>query len=256
MGYTALGPRVFKYDTNGNFITVWGGASVLGGGAAGIAISSEGRFYLSANTDNKVHIFTTNGQFIADLNVNSPNGIAIDNANNVYVVDPFTPTIHKFDKNGNPLPWVGDEPLESPVFIATDSNNNVYVTDNGITTHCVMEYDSGGNFIRKIGSGIFTNFLAGITIDSQNNIYVADVIINIPPSGVILKFNSQGTKIDTITGTSMGLFELPIALTTDKSSTLFVGDAFAANISKFNFNDAFLGLFPTTSMAAIAWSTQ
>ena len=73
---------------------------------------------------------TGNGQFI------SPAGIAIDSANNVYVVDAGNNRIQKFSNNGTFITtWgsygTGNGQFISPAGIAIDSANNVYVVDAG-----------------------------------------------------------------------------------------------------------------------------
>src|SRR2546425_927986 len=94
---------------------------------------------------------TGDGQFF------SPNGIAIDLAGNVYVVDSVNNRVQKFDSNGNFITkWgstgTGDGQFVCDCHIAVDSPGNVYVDENG--NKRVQKFESNGKFITKWGPEI------------------------------------------------------------------------------------------------------
>ncbi len=62
--------------------------------------------------------------------------VAVDKANNVFVVDRGNDRVQKFDSNGNFITkWEstgsGDGQFESPIGITVDSKGIVYVVDGG-----------------------------------------------------------------------------------------------------------------------------
>ena len=128
---------VQKFDTNGNFILQWG-APWTGGNAVegkfyaplGVAVESYGDYvYVSDQGHNRIQKFDSNGNFIlafgwgvqtgasqlevctlscatgiygsGDGQMASPDGIVVDSAKNIYVVDGFNNRVQKFDSSGN-----------------------------------------------------------------------------------------------------------------------------------------------------------
>jgi sugar lactone lactonase YvrE len=61
--------------------------------------------------------------------LNLPVAVAIDAANNLYVVSEGEGTIRKFDSFGNPIATVSG--LSAPTAIALDGTTNIYVTELG-----------------------------------------------------------------------------------------------------------------------------
>lgn len=114
-------------------------------------------------------------------------GIAIDNGDNLYVVDSSAPAgevVKKFDKDGNRLPLQfgiigGIEPghFNNPNDLAIDNRNgDIYVVDAG--NNRIQRFSAEGNYLSEFGSfgsenGCF-NGPWGVAIDSKGFIYVTD----------------------------------------------------------------------------------
>jgi DNA-binding beta-propeller fold protein YncE len=84
----------------------------------------------------------------------SPNGISVDPAGNVYVVDAGNYRIQKFDSKGIFITKWGtsgtaDGQFSSPNGISVDPAGNVYVVDAG--NYRIQKFDSKGIFITKGG---------------------------------------------------------------------------------------------------------
>jgi tripartite motif-containing protein 71 len=134
---------VWKFDSDGNFITKWGSCG------------------------------TGDGQF------NSADAVAVDASGYVYVAGDYR--IQKFDSNGNFVgKWgsrgSGDGQFFDPLGVAVDSSGNVYVTEEA--SNRVQKFDSNGQFVTKWGSmgsdeGQFLH-PAGVAVDPLGNVYVAD----------------------------------------------------------------------------------
>ena len=168
----------------------------------------------------------------------NPQGIAVDDSGNLYVVDQVNNRVEKFNSVDNYLSTIGsvgsnDGQLSSPTGVAVDSFGNVYVTD--IDNHRVEKFDSAGNFVLKFGTtgnadGQFSD-LQGIAVDSSGNIYVADLLHPIQkfdPSGKFMYEIGTG-KINGATG---------IAL--DKSGNLYVLDNGGSQVVEFSSNGNFI----------------
>ena len=158
--------HVKKFDSEGQFITQWGGAG------------------------------SGNGTF------NNPEGLSVDQSTGyVYVVDTGNNLIQKFGSTGAFITqWggsgSGSGSFSRPVAASVSSSGNVYVSDSG--NGLVQEFSSTGGFVRQwdgsIGGTKFIN-ISGITIDALGNIYVNDLGTG---SGDIQKFDSNGNFILTI----------------------------------------------------------
>ena len=114
-------------------------------------------------------------------------GIAVDNGDNIYVVDSGAAAgevVTKYDKSGNKLTLQfgqigGIEPnhFNNPSDIAIDTRNgDIYVVDSG--NNRIQRFSADGSYLSEFGSfgtenGCF-NGAWGIAVDSQGYIYVTD----------------------------------------------------------------------------------
>lgn len=173
-----------------------------------------------------------NGQF------SSPTGIAIDNDNNVYVVDEINNCIQKFDSNGNFLLKWGNGQFNWPEGVAVDKSGNVYVVDSG--NNQIFKFDANGNFILKWGDAIQFNYPLYIAVDADNNVYVTD-----RDDHCIKKFDNKGTFLTRVgkEGKTDGGFYWPQGIAVDNLSNIFVADTAKESenirIQKFNSNGGF-----------------
>ena len=160
--------RIQKFDSNGNFLTMWGTSCNL-----------------KNDLNNECEIPNGGGDMQkGDGQFYRPKGIAVNlKTDQVYVVDKVNDRIQKFDSNGTFLSkWgtsgTGDGQFYAPEYIAIDPrDNSVYVGDEN--NHRIQKFDSNGTFLSKWGSkgkgeGQFQN-PEGIGIDSRTGeIYAVD----------------------------------------------------------------------------------
>ena len=239
---------VRKVDATGT-ISIFAGNGTIGysgdGGAAtaaelstptGIAIDGYGNVYISdyknmvvrkVNTDGIISTFAGNGGhgysgdggLATSAELNYPVGLAVDNANNVYITDYLNSVIRKVNTSGIITTVAGNGTagysgnggtavsarLNNPRGVAVDAAGNMYIADYG------------NNVIRKVNaSGIITTIAGngsegysgdgnmataatlnnpwGIAVDGYNNIYFSELHNN-----VIRKVDSMG-MISTIAG--------------------------------------------------------
>lgn len=191
--------RVQKFDSNGKYLTKWGGTGPGWNGRGsgdgefssprGIAVDSGGKVFVSDTGNNRVQVFDSNGMFMdkfgsygtGDGEFQFISGIAVDSGGNAYVVDLRGNKVQIFDSSGQHLAkWSnrvdGDGYLYYPEGVAVGPGDNVYVVDT--MNHMVQVFDSAGNFLRKWGSygsgeGQFI-YPKVIDLDSSGDVYVAD----------------------------------------------------------------------------------
>jgi hypothetical protein len=111
------------------------------------------------------------------------------------------PKVFRVDDNGSspttvtPIITSG---LTSPTGVAVDSTGDLFVVNNN---NSILEYTTGGAFVKTFASGLsIGGFGGGLTIDSNNNLYLATggngTIIKFDPSGnVVAGFNPAGLSI-------------------------------------------------------------
>ena len=139
-----------------------------------------------------------------------PSDIAIDSLGNIYVADRRNNLVEKIDTSGflsifagtgtGGFPKAGPATksrLLNPSGLAVDSSNNVYIVVNG--SNVVVKVDTTGNLSIFAGTGkeglptpgpaLSSNMKKpnGITIDTYNNVYIADTGNN-----MILKIDTTG----------------------------------------------------------------
>jgi len=174
-------PRGLAIDGSGNiFVADLGNNLIRKITPAGVVTTfagSRGASYLDNST-------ATSATF------NKPNGIAIDANNNIYVAETLNHAIRKITPAGVVSTFVGGNKqttlVGSPSAIAFDKSWNLFITDqNGrileITKDRVLKVIAGNGtngFAEGVGTAGKFNSPQGITVDANNNIYVADYYNN------------------------------------------------------------------------------
>jgi hypothetical protein len=162
-----------------------------------------------------------------------PEGIAVDNAGNLYVADSFNDTIRKITPVGTN--WVvttiagfvgssgstdgtgSNARFNEPSSIDADSAGNLYVTDGDsiirkltpVGTNWVVTTIGGLARIRGntdgAGSAALFNDPSGITVDNSDDLYVADTGNDTIRKGVFTAYNGANEMIAGASGTNGAL---------------------------------------------------
>ncbi|MFI5136460.1 MAG: NHL repeat-containing protein [Sphingobacteriales bacterium] len=188
---------------------------------------------------------------------NSPAGIAIDAAGNLYVADYGNNLIRKItparvvstlagsgyegkiDATGNLASFNG------PTGIAADAAGNLFVADAGnnrirkITAAGAVTTVAGSDSTGALnGAGINATFFGpkGLTVDASDNVYVADA-----GNDLIRKINSAGTvstfaaNVSSSTGTlAPNSFNNPTGVALDGTGNIYVANYLSNNILLVN----------------------
>jgi hypothetical protein len=157
-----------------------------------------------------------------------PTSLALDQQQNVYVVDEWLNRISIFTKDGEWIgkwgtPGNGDGEIARPSGVAVDEDDNILLVDSG--NNRVQKFTKDGKFLAKWGSagtgdGQF-NLPWGIDIDRQGNVYVADW-----RNDRIQKFAPDGTflmKLGT-SGSGDGELNRPTGVAVDNDGIIHVAD--------------------------------
>ena len=185
---------------------------------------------------------------------NSPSGVTVDGAGNVYVADSGNHTLRKI----LPVSWVatmaglagnsgftdgigGGARFHNPQKAAADSAGNLYVVDSGnqiirkITPAGVVTTLAGrvGAIGTNDGPGTQArfNYPQGIALDGAGNIYVADsynhTIRKVSPAGVVTTVAGSPGVPGTSNGTrTAARFNTPYGLAVGTNGTVYVADTF------------------------------
>lgn len=97
--------RIVKYDADGEYVMEWG---ELGSGPGqfdlvhGLAVDRDRRVYVADRSNNRIQIFTEDGDFIEEWpDVSDPVGIFIDEHEAVWVISASLNRILKYDTEGH-----------------------------------------------------------------------------------------------------------------------------------------------------------
>ena len=252
--------------------------------SSGVAVDGAGNIYIADEDDtrNKIRKININGiintiagngsagfggdgGLAINASLNSPSGIALDGAGNIYIADWFNNRVRKVNSSGVISTIAGDgsagyagdgglaivASLNYPTGVAVDGAGNVYIAD------------CNNNRIRKVNSSGIINTIAGngiagfggdggtainaslknptgLVLDGVGNIYIADC-----DNGRIRKVNISGVIITVAGGASYtyggdsglatsALLHYPTGLAVDGIGNIFIADFRNNRIRKVN----------------------
>lgn len=191
--------------------TVAGSSNVGDGGPAiaaslsdaeGVAVDSAGNVFIADANDHRIRKIATDGTistiagdgfpgFTGDggpgsaARLNTPYGIAVDSAGNLYIADLGNNRVRKVAVDGTITTVNGTDKFLAPRNVALDAAGNLYVSEFG--GHRVRRVGAGGTITTIAGTGTAgfsgdggaataaeLNYPAGLAFDSAGNLYIAD----------------------------------------------------------------------------------
>ncbi len=230
----------------------------------GVAADSSGNVYVADAGNNVIRLISPLGvvSTFAGTGVagaadgtdtakfNSPLGVAVDKAGNVYVADYENDLVREISPAGVVSTIAGKSGIAGaadgldtaarfnlPESLAVDAAGNIYVADNG---NNLIRKISPGGMVSTIagngqpafadGSGTSASFNSpfGIAVDGAGNIYVADSgnnrIRKITPAGAVSTFAGSGAKGANDATGAAATFNTPSGVAVDAAGNVYVAD--------------------------------
>ncbi|XP_065907558.1 tripartite motif-containing protein 2-like [Dysidea avara] len=219
----------------------------------GIAVGRYGVWAVTDNSCGCVYIIDGENQVVSKVGgrglLSSPQGVAFDNENHLYVVNSSNHRVQKFGFNGNYLLQFGshgsgDGQLNQPRGITTH-DSRVYVTDKG--NHRISVFQSDGQFCISFGSGQLGDPY-DVAANGINQLLVAD-----PSQKCIITFTLDGNyvagKLHT-EGSSKDYLNKPCSLATDANGFILVADD--NRLFVFDQAGSFIHCFGTGKFSALS----
>ncbi len=243
-----------------------------------VVVDSVGNIFLSDSSNNRIRKIDTSGNVSTfagsgtatyvngtgtAAGFRNPQGLAIDNDDNIYVADTGNHRIRKITSAGvvtvvagtgsagsnnhpNVLTFAA---FNAPSGVTVDYTGNIYVADTSnnlirkIVPNTGAVFIVAGKYTATYADGNYIdagfNKPMGIIIDSSNNLFVADTnnncIRKITPDATVTTFagSSTATFADGI-GTNAG-FNQPIGLSVDFNNNLYITDSGNNRIRKVTY---------------------
>jgi sugar lactone lactonase YvrE len=147
--------------------------------------------------------------------LNWPDSLSFDNRGNLYVANPGSMTITKFDTSKNRSTFASWT-YGQPVSVACDRNGNLYaaVKSSSGGQDYIMKYDSSGS------GYFFASSLTGannLVFDSAGSLYAATYDFDADKPGKILKFDNNGNSSIYVSN-----IDYPQGLAFDKNNNLYI----------------------------------
>jgi sugar lactone lactonase YvrE len=177
----------------------------------------------------------------------SPNGIAVDSKNLVYIADSKVRAIfiinidtgeYSMIKNGSnaKFQWL--------LGLAIDDTDRLFAADSGLRH--VAVFDKDHKFEAAISEGLYAP--GGLAVDNENRLlYVTDAEQDLvlvydadPPFKLIRKMGKPGTAH---TSTLPGEFAKPVGVAVDQDGNVFVSDTWNNRIEVFDANGTYIRAF-------------
>ncbi len=248
-------------------------------GPAGLTVDGGGNAYVADQVNHTIRKVTPAGEVLtlgglagfggstngagSDARFFVPQGVAVDGAGNLYVVERGNSTIRKVTPLGTnwavttlaglafsegSADGIGSAArFAEPKGLAADSAGNVYVADSNNST--IRRVSPAGSVTTRAGSagqngsadGFATaarfNNPTGVAVDSATNIYVADTwnhtIRKVPPARVVTPLAGQAGRSGSADGIGTDArFNYPSGLAVDSAGNVYVADTYNNTIRK------------------------
>ena len=206
-----------------------------------LVVSDDGnRIYASDFGTQAIFIFDREQKKVRTYPSERPFGLALDDQENLYVVEQLNKRIQVYDKQGNKIRTITSDKLIRPTDATIDRPRKLlYVADPALKTspeHTVKVFDLEGKLLRTVGKGKGTCvgclfFPTYVATDKDGNVYVTSTL-----NSRVDKFDLQGNYLRTFgaRGDGFGMFDKPKGVAIDSFGNIHVADSGWSNVQIFN----------------------
>lgn len=266
--------QIFSADTYAYVATIGTGSQGSGNNEflwpSNVDVDDNGNIYVSEFGNHRVQKFNSNYDYISTIGVtgvpyvtdaqhyNTPYGLAVDTAGNMYFSEEFGNRLIKLNSQGE-LQWAvgelgvsgGDiDQFNRPRGIALDDHGYIYVAEHD--NNRVQIFDSTGNYRATLGAsdadGNYQFFApSDVAIAPSGKIYVADTW-----NHRIQVYSGNHTYLTTlgeayVIGTDNGHFHAPKGIFVDHFGNVYVADSYNRRVQVYDQNHNFRFTIGVTS---------
>lgn len=225
---------------------------------SGVALDASGNVYIAdqwnlrlrkVDSSGNINTVAGNGGFTYSgdggpatrAQLNTPLGVAVDPAGNLYIADSRNRVVRKVGTDHTISSFPGTS-LINPRGLVADSAGNIYVADS--QDNRVKRIGADGSVVTIAGNGsggfagdggpatnAMLNVPAGLAIDKNNNLYIADFANNrvriVTPDGTINTLAGSGFQNysgDNASAVAAGL-NGPLAVAVDSAGNVYIADS-------------------------------
>jgi sugar lactone lactonase YvrE/4-amino-4-deoxy-L-arabinose transferase-like glycosyltransferase len=158
-----------------------------------------------------------------------PRSVAVASSGDVFVADTGSRQVHRLDQGGRLLrswgrPGEGEGEFLEPVAVVVDRQGFVLVLD--AVKGDIQRFTPEGRFISRFPAGPGPYRPRGMSIDSEDNLYIADT-----GSNRVVKLTLAGLYLETISGANAKGLEQPTSAATDAYGNIWVAEPDAGRIT-------------------------
>jgi len=164
---------------------------------ARLSWGSDGRVYVSDNTNGSVFIFDSSLNLQGELKkLSKPLAVGTDASGNIYVGNSGRGNVEIYDPSGNLVGTIGNGSIATPNDIDFDRDGNIYIVDSD--NDAVIVYDSAGNPTGTvIGDSSTFDYASSIAIsyrDDGTGTEIAELYVADQPNCIIHVFELNGSR--------------------------------------------------------------
>ncbi len=209
MVYGASQGSIVRY----NPVTAQRSTVVSGAGAFDVVVDPSGTlgYFVDAFSGRLVRFNPATGTTttLISSGLSSPEGVAIDPFENVYIAETGANVIRRYSGSGLTTAVTG---LNAPRGVAVDFNGIVYIADTG--NNAVKRWNPSTNQLTTVVTGL--NAPTKVALDRSGNVYIAD-----SNSNTIRRWNSVNNQLTTLVSNGLNRAQ---AVAVDLEGNVYVGD--------------------------------